>query len=314
MKTVILFGLVLGALSAAGKVFFAEVGQKVNLQCGVNSFKSVVEWIDPDKKTVRINRKGGFPGKGQSQIASRAQIRRDTDLEISNVQESDFGEFTCKVDGTPYKHTLVMVSVSVFPSGVVQSGTDVTLDCKVSSLGDAINVWWSSPNGSPRQTQKVELKPVDPSDGGPWQCRVSHDGEEFSKDVAIVVKSPDPKPTTPAIERNPDFPNSKNGKNSTGGASDWTWGEPLLGLSWWIWVAIGAAGLVVIILMVVVVVVYKRTKRRKKRFMRMKRAQLSQMPKKYCQCARQTAAAKPHQGRRRREKPSALPLQPLLQE
>ncbi|KAM4569051.1 uncharacterized protein V3H82_013067 isoform 2-T3 [Fundulus diaphanus] len=176
-----------------------------------------------------------FPVLGNNPVASRAQRRGETDLEISNVQESDFGEFTCKVDSTPYKHTLVIVS------------------------------------------------------------------------------APDPKPTTPAIKKNPDSPNSSNGKNSTGGASDWTWGAPLLGLSWWIWVAIGAAGLVVIILMVVVVVVYKRTKRRKKRFMRMKKAQLSQMPKKYCQCARQTAAAKPHQGRRR-EKPSALPLQPLLQE
>ncbi|KAM4569049.1 uncharacterized protein V3H82_013067 isoform 1-T2 [Fundulus diaphanus] len=254
-----------------------------------------------------------FPVLGNNPVASRAQRRGETDLEISNVQESDFGEFTCKVDSTPYKHTLVIVSVSAFPSSVLQSGTDATLDCKVSSPGDSIKGWWRRPDGSEHRSQKVELKPVAPSQQGTWQCTVSHEGEEFSKNVAIVVKSPDPKPTTPAIKKNPDSPNSSNGKNSTGGASDWTWGAPLLGLSWWIWVAIGAAGLVVIILMVVVVVVYKRTKRRKKRFMRMKKAQLSQMPKKYCQCARQTAAAKPHQGRRR-EKPSALPLQPLLQE
>uniref|UniRef100_A0A3Q2PD16 Uncharacterized LOC105931594 n=1 Tax=Fundulus heteroclitus TaxID=8078 RepID=A0A3Q2PD16_FUNHE len=314
MKTVILFGLVLGALSAAGKVFFAEVGQKIILQCGDNRLNFRLEWIHGGQTIFKILGKNGHLSKGNSPVVPRAKKRGETDLEISDVKESDFGEFTCKVDGKPYKHTLVMVSVSVFPSGVLQSGTDVTLDCKVSSSDDSINVWWRSPDGSERRTQKVELKPVAPSHQGTWQCRVSHDGEEFSKNVSIDVKSPDPKPTTPAIKRNSDSSNSRNGKNSTGGASDWTGGEPLLGLSWWIWVAIGAAGLVVIILMVVVVVVYKRTKRRKKRFMRMKRAQLSQMPKKYCQCARQTAAAKPHQGRRRREKPSALPLQPLLQE
>lgn len=37
----------------------------------------------------------------------------------------------------------------------------------------------------------------------------------------------------------------------------------LLGLIWWVWVAIGAGSLVVIILIIVVVVMYKRNKRRK---------------------------------------------------
>ncbi|MEQ2157901.1 hypothetical protein GOODEAATRI_006604, partial [Goodea atripinnis] len=71
-----------------------------------------------------------------------------------------------------------------------------------------------------------------------------------------------------------------------GSTKNWSKDMAFLGLIWWIWVAIGAGGLVVIILIVVVIVVYKRNKRRKQKFLRMKKVQLSKNPKTYCQCVR----------------------------
>ncbi|KAK5611317.1 hypothetical protein CRENBAI_018836 [Crenichthys baileyi] len=311
MKTIILFGLVLGALSAAGKVFFAEVGQKVTIECGGDSFKSKVEW-SRDTLIIRLLKKSGFRSKGQSPIAKRSKLSNEKDLEISNVMETDFGKFTCYVDDLHNEHVLIVFSVLVNPSGALEVGAHATLECQVRSPDNADIVKWQAPNDLAVHSQKVDLKSVDSSHKGIWQCKVSYEGDTFTKNITIDVKDPDPEPTTPPLTNK--APNSKNRQNSTGGSTkNWSKDTVLLGLIWWIWVAIGAGGLVVIILIVVVIVVYKRNKRRKRKFLRMKKAQLSKNPKTYCQCVRQTAAAKPQQGRRR-EKPSALPLQPLLQE
>ncbi|XP_008429603.1 uncharacterized protein LOC103477974 [Poecilia reticulata] len=314
MKTIILFGLVLGALSAAGNVYIAEVGGKVTLQCGVTRFSSRLEW-QHDSLRILVFEKNGFVNKGSSEIKQRAKKSKETDMEISNIKETDSGKFTCVADRSPHDHHLIVVSVSA-PSGPLEVGADATLECKansgVSGQSQAV-VKWRKPDGSVQTVSKVELKSVALTDEGTWQCLVSYQGKEFTKTVTINVEEPVPEPTTPIIVNNPKYPNSGNGKNSSGGVRGPEDPMMLLGLVWWIWVAIGAGGLVVIILIIVIIVMHKRNKRKKKKFLRMKKAQLSQKPKKYCQCVRQTAAAKPQQGRRR-EKPSALPLQPLLQE
>ncbi|MED6263892.1 hypothetical protein CHARACLAT_009314 [Characodon lateralis] len=310
MKTIILFGLVLGALSAAGKVFFAEVGQKVTVECGTQGFSSKLEWTH-NTMTIRVLTINRFPSKGQSPIAERSRILYNKDLEINTVMETDFGKFTCNVDGDPHEHVLIVFSVLV-PSDALEVGAHATLECRVKSPDNAAKVKWQKLNGLEEHSHKVDLKFADSSHKGIWQCKVSYEGDTFTKNITINVKDPVPVPTTPPLKNN--APNSKNRQNSTGGSTkNWSKDTVFLGLIWWIWVAIGAGGLVVIILIVVVIVVYKRNKRRKRKFLRMKKVQLSRNPKMYCQCVRQTAAAKPQQGRRR-EKPSALPLQPLLQE
>ncbi|XP_014859325.1 PREDICTED: T-cell surface glycoprotein CD4-like [Poecilia mexicana] len=310
MKTIILFGLVLGALSAAGKVYIAEVGGKVTLQCGVTSIKSRLEWKH-DNLRILVFETNGFINKGSSEIKMRAKKSKDTDIEISKIMEGDSGKFTCVVGRSSHEHHLIVVSVSA-PSGPLKVGADATLECKANSGGSGLSqleVKWRKPDGSVQTESKVELKSVALTDKGTWQCLVSCQEEKFTKTVTINVEEPVPEPTTPTLV-NPKNPNSGNGNDSSGGPED---PMMLLGLVWWIWVAIGAGSLVVIILVIVIIVMHKRNKRKKKKFLRMKKAQLSQKPKKYCQCVRQTAAAKPQQGRRR-EKPSALPLQPLLQE
>ncbi|XP_054903551.1 CD4-2 molecule, tandem duplicate 2 [Poeciliopsis prolifica] len=310
MKTIVLFGLVLGAISAAGKVFFGEVGGKVKLECGVNSFSNMVDWRH-DGLVLRIFKKN-FPSKGQSKFRQRVKVIEEINMEISGIIESDFGKFTCAADGSSHEHDLIVVSVSV-PSGPLKVGADATLECKTNSgVSGQFNpkVKWQKPDGSVQIETRVELKPVASSDKGIWSCVVSCKGETFVKNVTINVEENVPKTAIPTLVENPKSSNSGNGKNSTGGVRGS--GDPLLllGLAWWIWAAIGAGGLIVIILIIVIIVVHKRNKRRKNKFLRMKKAQT---PKKYCQCVRQAAAAKPQQGRRR-EKPSALPLQPLLQE
>ncbi|MEQ2259933.1 hypothetical protein XENORESO_007545 [Xenotaenia resolanae] len=310
MKTIILFGLVLGALSAAGKVFFAEVGQKVTMECGATKFKFKLEW-SRDTLIIRLSSKSGIHSKGQSPIAKRSKILNGKDLEISTVMETDFGKFTCNVDGDLHEHVLIVFSVLV-SSDALAVGAHATLECRVKSPENATKVKWQKPNGLEEHSHKVDLKSADSSHKGIWQCKVSYKEDTFTKNITINVKDPVPVPTTPPLKN--EAPNSKNRQNSTGGSTkNWSKDTVFLGLIWWIWVAIGAGGLVVIILIVVVIVVYKRNKRRKRKFLRMKKVQLSKNPKMYCQCVRQTAAAKPQQGRRR-EKPSALPLQPLLQE
>ncbi|XP_038140425.1 CD4-2 molecule, tandem duplicate 2 isoform X1 [Cyprinodon tularosa] len=309
MKMVILFGLVLGALSAAGKVFFAEVKTKVTLECGVSKDHKRLEWL---KGKELIWRHAKMPTKGGNDLASRSKLK-NVDLDIYSVEEIDAGQFDCVVDGQRSHHFLIVVSVSVDPSGTLLFGTRATLECLVKEdPGTTASVQWRKPDGSVHPNGKVVLKSVALSDKGTWQCKVSSNGKTFEKNVTINVNVP--RPTTPAANGNQNSPDSKNGGDSSCVGCDEPGDQPhLLGLIWWVWVAIGAGSLVVIILIIVVVVMYKRNKRRKRKFLRMKKVQLSQNPKQYCQCVRQTAAPKPQQGRRR-EKPSALSLQPLLKD
>uniref|UniRef100_A0A3P9PA04 Uncharacterized LOC103477974 n=1 Tax=Poecilia reticulata TaxID=8081 RepID=A0A3P9PA04_POERE len=281
MKTIILFGLVLGALSAAGNVYIAEVGGKVTLQCGVTRFSSRLEWQHDSLRS--------------SEIKQRAKKSKETDMEISNIKETDSGKFTCVADRSPHDHHLIVVSVSA-PSGPLEVGADATLECKansgVSGQSQAV-VKWRKPDGSVQTVSKVELKSVALTDEGTWQCLVSYQGKEFTKTVTINVE------VSPVLIRSDVFaqPGGVRGPEDP---------MMLLGLVWWIWVAIGAGGLVVIILIIVIIVMHKRNKRKKVH-------EESQGHVLLPFIGGQTAAAKPQQGRRR-EKPSALPLQPLLQE
>uniref|UniRef100_A0A3B3TNS4 T-cell surface glycoprotein CD4-like n=1 Tax=Poecilia latipinna TaxID=48699 RepID=A0A3B3TNS4_9TELE len=295
MKTIILFGLVLGALSAAGKVYIAEVGGKVTLQCGVTSIKSRLEW-----KNIIMNYICSL--LGSSEIKMRAKKSKDTDIEISKIMEGDSGKFTCVVGRSSHEHHLIVVSVSA-PSGPLKVGADATLECKANSGVSGLcqpEVKWRKPDGSVQPESKVEFKSVALTDTGIWQCLVSCQGETFTKNVTInvevfLVLIWSDVFAQPGGVRGPEDP------------------MMLLGLVWWIWVAIGAGSLVVIILVIVIIVMHKRNKRKKVHVESQDKSVLFVETSLYSLYHSQTAAAKPQQGRRR-EKPSALPLQPLLQE
>ncbi|XP_025767553.1 uncharacterized protein cd4-2.2 isoform X3 [Oreochromis niloticus] len=298
MKVIVLFVFVLGALSAAGEEFFAKVGGKVTLNCGVSSYRRSLQWLHRYNLIHSVDQRG-FTRKGTVELVQRSVLRR-TNLEISSVTETDAGNFKCLADGTQHQHSLSVVSVfvSVHPSAVLKLNDEATLRCEVKGQPQGCEVKWKSPNTkSPTNPSTVQLKPVTNSHNGAWECIITCGSNTFSQSLTITVQEPT---TTTTTTKSPSKP---NGKSSNNDAS-----PRLLGLAWWVWVAIGVGCLVAILLMVCVIVLCMRVRRRKKRFLKMK-GQQRPRHKKYCQCDHPTAAAKPKQGRRR-EKPSALPLHP----
>lgn len=306
MKTILWFGFALVAISA-GKVIFTKVGGKAILDCGPRRFTKELVWNRENALIMSVNGKSGFVRRGTIGIVGRSKVRQETNLEISKVTEEDAGRFTCKADDTIQEHRLLVVSVSVSPSGVLQEGQEATLRCQVKDLNPTVE--WKKPNGISHTSQTVELKPVAGSDAGTWTCTVTYDGEKYSESLSIEVGGSTRTTTTSYNSHN-----SKDNHKPTGinRATDHPSSDAvllLLGLSWWVWLAVGLGGLVVILLMVFVIILCKRVRRRKKKFQKMKNTQQPLERRKYCQCGREAAATKPQQGRRR-EKPSALPLQP----
>ncbi|KAM4581413.1 CD4-2 molecule, tandem duplicate 1 isoform 2-T2 [Odontesthes bonariensis] len=299
MKTIVWFWFVLGALSAAGEVYVAEVGKKATLNCGVMVFRSNLEWRKNNVKIISQSYTG-FTSKGNSEISKRSRIKQDIQLEISSVIETDAGEFTCTADRSTHTHTLVVVRVWIEPSANLEVGSKVTLHCQAKGLDPSPTVQWQGPDGS---LSASVLDPVAVSHDGTWQCVVTIKEKKFLFSQSLSVrafetttsttppKSQKPKDNKTVIDRQPDVIM-----------------RPFLGLKLWVWIALGVGCLVLILLIIFVIIMCTRIRRKKKKFLRIKHAQQSQRPKKYCQCHHQTAAAKPQQGRRR-EKPSALPLQ-----
>lgn len=298
MKITVWFGVVLGALSAAGEVIITKPGQIANLKCGVQTYVNSLEWRHGDNQIFSAYKMLLVPRKGQGEIVERSQLR-NTDLRIRGVKEQDAGKFTCEVDGKSQEHTLIVVSVSLRPSADLQLGSVATLECNVKGLNPDPPVRWKRPDGSLlTESQTAQLKSLAHSDEGTWSCTFSHAGKQYSENIEIKVKEPVRTTLAPVP--------SKTSKGVTKGPP-----KLPLGLSWWMWVVIGVGGVVVLLLMVFVVCLCKRIKRRKRILRKMKNGRQRPMPEQYCQCNRPTAAAKPQQGRRR-EKPSAPPLQPLL--
>ncbi|XP_068591793.1 hemicentin-1-like [Cebidichthys violaceus] len=305
MKTIVWFGFVLGALSAAGKVILTNVGQKVTLECGVNTVNNRLVWHHGDDLIHSIPMKSGFPVKGRAKCVERTKVKQ-TKLEISAVKEEDAGKFICTADGTPHEHILLVVSVGAKPSGELQLGSEAALHCQVKGLNQDPLVWWERPDGS---RHSGTLGSVTRSDAGTWECKFSHDGGTYNMGLTIKVQEPAPEAATPSSSQSsnddlkpacPDCVTHQAPLTPSAAAL-------LLGLSWWVWVAVGVGCLVVVVLMVFVIVLCKRIRRKKRKFQTMKNGRQPLQPKKYCQCDCPAAAAKPQQGRRR-EKPSAPPL------
>ncbi|XP_070823044.1 T-cell surface glycoprotein CD4-like [Chaetodon trifascialis] len=304
MKITVWFGVVLGALSAAGEVIIAKAGQAAILKCGnpTNDYERSLEWRHGNDKIYSAYKMLPAPRKGQGEIVERSRLS-NTDLRIRGVKEQDAGKFTCQVDGKSHEHILLVVSVSLRSSADLRLDSEVWLECNVKGLNPGPAVRWTRPDGSVHtESQIAHLKPLARSDEGTWSCTFSHAGKTHSEIIEIKVKEPVRTTLAPVPSKNPKDVRVINPPLDT---------KPGLGLSWWMWVVIGVGCVVVLLLMVFVICLCKRIKRRKRILRKMKNGRQRPMPEQYCQCNRPTAAAKPQQGRRR-EKPSAPPLQPLL--
>ncbi|KAK9514009.1 hypothetical protein VZT92_027500 [Zoarces viviparus] len=307
MKTIVWFGFVLGALSAAAKVILTNPGQKAILACGVDAYNDRLEWHRGDDLIHSIP-KSGFPRKGRGDIVGRSAVKWDAKLVISAVKEEDAGKFICTADGRRHEHILLVVSVWATPSGELQLGSEASLHCRVKGLAQDPPVQWKRPDGSPHSGS---LKSATRSDAGTWKCTFSHNGGTHDRSLTIKVQEPAEAATPSSPQSSNDVLKPTCPDCVTQQASLTPSAALLLGLSWWVWVAVGVGCLVVVLLMVFVIVLCKRIKRKKRKFQTMKNGRQPLKPKKYCQCNCPAAAAKPQQGRRR-EKPSAPRLQPLL--
>uniref|UniRef100_A0A3B3DV32 Ig-like domain-containing protein n=1 Tax=Oryzias melastigma TaxID=30732 RepID=A0A3B3DV32_ORYME len=240
MKIVVFLGLVLTALPAAAKVFFGRVDQRVTLECGISTNPTILEWFHSEQRVLRVDRKGS--------IARRSNTR-DSKLEISKLEKEDAGKFTCRANGNSEEHWLYLVSVVVTPSGVLQEGSDASLQCEVHSLDQRTTVKWHRPDGSIINDKTVDFKPVRNSHGGNWTCEVTAaGGESFKTSLIITVKR-----TTLLLSYEDNI--CKYTKSQ--GFPRW------LGLDWWIWVALGGSTLILILLVISIVLVSRRARRKK---------------------------------------------------
>uniref|UniRef100_A0A668V3K9 Ig-like domain-containing protein n=1 Tax=Oreochromis aureus TaxID=47969 RepID=A0A668V3K9_OREAU len=244
--TVIIFFSVLGALSAAGEDFFAKVGQKVTLNCGVSSYVRSLQWRHINDLLHSVDQRG-FPRKGYVELVQRSVVRQNN-LEIFSVRETDAGRFTCFADGTRHNHSLVVLSVlvSVQPSAVLELNNEATLRCELKGQHRGCEVKWRSPNTySLTNTSTVQLKPVKTSHNGAWECIVTCGRNTFSEPLAITVQG------------NIQLLGMKTLVYICGTANDCP-----LGLSCWMWFVIGVCCQCGMLLIVCVTVLCKCIKRR----------------------------------------------------
>lgn len=72
--------------------------------------------------------------------------------------------------------------VSVHPSGDLKEGTEATIHCRVNGA----SAKWKGPNRNFESSEAV-LKSVSLSDNGTWECKISHEGTEYSERLEIRV-------------------------------------------------------------------------------------------------------------------------------
>ncbi|XP_067094592.1 CD4-2 molecule, tandem duplicate 2 isoform X3 [Osmerus mordax] len=280
MKTVFLFCAFLSALGLVtleGNILFVKQGVSTKINCGVKITNQNVEWTFGDQKSliVRINGRNGKQTKGNF---PNIQVKRSGEyLDIQSADVGHAGLYTCKVTGEPKP-----------------------------------KVEWLRPGGELAESSgQVQLSDVTLEDAGHWTCQISKDEEIHQETVNIRVQSS--KPTVPPSgPRDVTVTQCLNcsavlqpeggevGVPGKGGLSLW-------GLSLWVWIAVGAGGLVLILLVVLVVLMQRRNRRMKRRGRKLRTVRQPLKPNEYCHCNNR-AVGPPPKGRPR-EKPSPVAKQ-----
>ncbi|XP_061531630.1 uncharacterized protein LOC133402073 isoform X1 [Phycodurus eques] len=293
MKTLMWFPLVLGALQQTGaELIHTKTGQRVTIKCGLGDFASSLVWRHSDDLVVQISGKTHMLLRSTNAIGSRSKVTQETNLEITAVEESDAGQFTCFVDNKLKVHTLVVVSVLVEPAGGLWLHSLAVLQCWVAGLPSDTVVHWRRPGGARRWDRGIaRLDPVEASHVGKWECVFYHEVAEYTEEIEIDVKNiymTTSTPSTKDLGYSPPPPV-----------------QPALPkLGWWLLVA---GSLVVLLLLSLVLLLFGQIRRRKKRFLQMKNARKPMNARQYCQCRCPTAAAVPLRPEKKK-KPPALPL------
>lgn len=317
MKSAV-FVLVLGALCAAEKVHQTKPERTEKLECGISDKRSILKWLKGDELLFNIDLKSGRKSKvsgntGIKDIVSRSRLIDDSNLQISKIDRQDAGRFTCSLNGQEEHHRLVVASVSVSPSTHLEAGSEAVLQCDVAGLPQGETVEWVSPGGGRQQTPTLTINSVTTEHAGNWECVFSAHGHSMKETVSLTVTEADTKAIPSNTTPQPNF-TTETPEGTLSSCLDCdspTRGPPgLLGLSWWVWAAVGG-GCLVLLLWVLILVIYMRMMRRKRRFMKMRNAAQSR-PKQYCQCPAGPTAVAGHRGKKPSAPPFSAPVRTVL--
>ncbi|XP_073451482.1 uncharacterized protein [Aquarana catesbeiana] len=161
------------------KYILTEEKKKVNLPCGVES-KGNIEWQRGGSLLIRYRTYQKFTNNAlKDSNRFNVQNHSTSDLEVSEVQRSDSGIYTCQRERSTVLHTvqLLVFTVSATPSKNLFSSEKLKLELSPENV-PGLQVYWTKGDKNLDRGTSVEIKEVDLQSGGQYWCRIKMEGNE----------------------------------------------------------------------------------------------------------------------------------------